>query len=447
MKRLWPDTIQTRTILVLLIGLGVFHMLSLWTYQIGLRTEIDVTNESRLAERLVSIKRAVIALPPQERDAIAHSLSGGPLEVHWSTTGLTVAGPEAEPSLAALRSRLIEMAPELVNEGLVIGAPRLPDGGVDPHQIHVSIKAPDLGWVNFTVTRLGNPQGSTHGVFLSTTLMGIGVVLVSLLMVRWLTRPLRLFADAARSTFVGAEALEVPVDGPREVRDLATAFNDMQQRIKRLIDDRTQMLAAVSHDLKTPLTRLRLRAADLAQHPSAPDIEADLDEMEAMLDASLTFLRGERTDEPLQEFDLSAMLETIAGDVADAGHDVSLQAGERLRCRGRRLSLKRALTNLVWNAVRYGKRARVAASRQGGTIEIVIEDDGPGIPEDQLEAVFSPFVRLETSRSRETGGAGLGLTIARTVLRGHGGDIALRNRPKGGLEVRVALPSGDAIER
>ncbi|AOO82242.1 ATP-binding protein [Bosea vaviloviae] len=443
MKHFWPDTIQSRTIIVLLIGLGVFHVLSLWTYQVGLRSEIDLTNENRLAERLVSIKRAILALPVDERDGIAHSLSGGPIEVHWSVVGLTATNAADDPELAALRSRLVEMAPELVGQRLIVAAPRAVGGhGVDPHQIQVSIRATDGGWVNFSVTRLSGPHGTSHGVFFSTTLMALGVVLVSVLMVRWLTRPLRIFGDAARQTFVGNQAAEVRVEGPKEVRDLAEAFNDMQRRIKRLIDDRTQTLAAVSHDLKTPLTRLRLRAAELDGHASVPEIEADLDEMEAMLDASLMFLRGEQVSEPVRDFDLSALLETIKDDFVDAGRAVALVAPPRLRVSGRHLSLKRAFTNLIWNAVRYGKQAHITLDLKDRDVLVVIDDDGPGIPQDQLEAVFAPFTRIETSRSRETGGVGLGLTIARTVLRGHGGDVELHNRRPRGLRAAVRLPVG-----
>lgn len=443
MKRFWPDTIQARTIIVLLLGLGVFHVLSLWTYQVGLRSEIDLTNENRLVERLVSIKRAILALPVEERDGIAHSLSGGPIEVHWSTVGLTTPNSGDDPALASLRNRLLEMAPELVGQGLIVAAPRTVDGtGVDPHQIQVSIKAADGGWVNFSIIRLAGAHGSGHGIFLSTTLMALGVVLVSVLMVRWLTRPLRIFGDAARKTFVGDRAAEVRVEGPKEVRDLALAFNDMQRRIRRLIDDRTQTLAAVSHDLKTPLTRLRLRAAELGHHPSVPEIEADLDEMEAMLDASLLFLRGEQVGEPVRDFDLSALLETIKDDFVDAGRDVVLVAPQRLLFTGRHLSLKRAFTNLIWNAVRYGEQAHLTLDVKRGEVLMVIDDDGPGIPEGSLEAVFAPFTRLETSRSRETGGVGLGLTIARAVFRSHGGDVELKNRHPRGLRATVRLPVG-----
>ncbi|HEV7257782.1 MAG TPA: ATP-binding protein [Bosea sp. (in: a-proteobacteria)] len=434
------DTIQLRTVAVLLFGLGLFHLASLWTYQVGLRSELDLNNESRLAERLVSIKRAVLALPATEREAIAHSLSDGAVEVHWSSVSLASSSRQADPSIGALRDRLLSLEPELAGQQLIVSAPPATGGGIDPHRIDVSIHGADEGWLNISVTRLAGPHGTMHGVIWSTTLMGLGVVLIAILMVRWLTRPLRVLGVAAKRSYSGAEPVEVALDGPREIRELALAFNDMQRRIKRLVDDRTQTLAAVSHDLKTPLTRLRLRAAELGPHSSADDIEADLDEMEAMLDASLMFLKGEQVDEPSRTIDLPALLQTIRDDLIDAGHDVSLSAPACLPFNGRHLPLKRAFTNLIWNAVRYGSRARMALIAEDVAVILTIDDDGPGIAANEIESVFAPFKRLDTSRNRETGGVGLGLTIARTVIRGHGGEVSLENRAGGGLRAIVRLP-------
>ncbi len=347
---------------------------------------------------------------------------------------------QADPSIGALRDRLLSLEPELAGQQLIVSAPPATGGGIDPHRIDVSIRGADEGWLNISVTRLAGPHGTMHGVIWSTTLMGLGVVLIAILMVRWLTRPLRVLGVAAKRSYSGAEPVEVALDGPREIRELALAFNDMQRRIKRLVDDRTQTLAAVSHDLKTPLTRLRLRAVELGPHSSAGDIEADLDEMEAMLDASLMFLKGEQVDEPSRTIDLPALLQTIRDDLIDAGHDVSLSAPARLPFNGGHLPLKRAFTNLIWNAVRYGSRARMALIAEDEAVILTIDDDGPGIAANEIESVFAPFKRLDTSRNRETGGVGLGLTIARTVIRGHGGEVSLENRAGGGLRAIVRLP-------
>ena len=447
MRRGLPDTVQGRTILVLLVGLGLFHLLSLWTYQIGVRYQVDLTNESRLAERLVSIKRALLELPLGERDAAAHSLSSGPLEVHWSAAPLTAQVGAGSEAAASLGLRLLALAPELAGQGLRVAASPAPVGD-EPHQLFVSIAAPDGGWANFSIARLRGPHESMGGIVLSTSLMAFGVVLLSIFMVRWITRPLRQVADAARGAYVRQEPVRIEVDGPREIRDLAQAFNEMGVRIRKLIDDRTQTLAAVSHDLKTPLTRLRLRAEELgATSPLKAEMARDLDEMEAMLDASLTFLKGGGQGEPARDLDLASLVETVVNDYADRGHAVTFTGPSKALARGRPLLLKRAIDNLVSNAARYGKTAWVGVSETERTLVVTVEDDGPGIALDQREAVFAPFVRLEASRSRETGGVGLGLTIARDVLRSHGGDVILAARSGGGLRAVVTLPRASVPPR
>jgi two-component system, OmpR family, sensor kinase len=214
----------------------------------------------------------------------------------------------------------------------------------------------------------------------------------------------------------------------------------MQARIKRLIDDRTQALAAVSHDLKTPLTRLRLKSEGLKDKALATSIRGDLTEMEAMLDQTLAYLSGDRTDESMRPLDLMALIQTLADEASDAGADVSVAGVERTSIEGRPLALRRALGNLIANAVKYGERARVSVRGAAGSAIITIDDDGPGIPDGGVERAFQPFQRLEQSRSKDTGGFGLGLTIARTIVVGHGGSLTLTNRPEGGLTATVVLP-------
>ena len=224
------------------------------------------------------------------------------------------------------------------------------------------------------------------------------------------------------------------------MRTLASAINDLQFRIRRLVDDRTQMLAAVSHDLRTPLTRLRLRIESVPDLEARASIQADLNEMEEMIDATLAFLRDDMASETIEHVDLAAILQTIAADTADAGQNVDVRAPQRLVIAGRHLALKRALTNLVQNAVKYGGSALVSVSVDGPSIRVSVRDEGPGIPADKLEAVFEPFYRIEPSRGRRTGGHGLGLTVARSIARAHGGDVVVLNRTPRGLEALLTLP-------
>jgi signal transduction histidine kinase len=275
----------------------------------------------------------------------------------------------------------------------------------------------------------------------SLTAMALGILLVSIVLVRSITAPLRALAEAADRIGIDAAAPEVRQSGPREVRLAATAFNRMQARIRRLIDDRTQTLAAVSHDLKTPITRLRLRAHFVQDDELRRTIEADLDEMEAMIQSTLDFLRGDATGEEIRTVDVGTIIETVCDQLVDGGHEVVLRAEPHLPLACRPLAIKRALTNIIGNAVTHGRRARVALARQAEGLVVTIDDDGPGIPPAELERVFDPFYRLDSSRSRDTGGTGLGLTVARSIIRAHGGDVRLANRDGGGLTVTITLPT------
>lgn len=445
MVRLIPDTIVARTTAVMLVSLLLFYAASICAYHFGVNTEVDLTNEVRLAERLSTIKRALARLPQAEREQIAHSLSGGPLEVHWSNVPLTVDRASTNDKAAGLRARLVEVAPEIGTDGLLMGSPSpVSDKQEDPHLLLVSMKLADASWVNFSITTLSGTHSSLLGTFLSTGLMALGVIALSLIVLRTVTKPVQRCAEAAQRLYVDADLHPLPISGPREVRELAIAFNELQQRVKRLVDDRTLMLAAISHDLKTPLTRTQLRVEDIDNAELRQSIDADLAEMRAMIDSSLDFIKGDRAGEQVRNVELTAILESIRDDLNDMGHSVHLNAERKVVMRGRHLALKRALGNLVTNAVNFASRVEVAVQHRHLEIIVTIDDDGPGIPDDQREAVFAPFFRLEASRNRATGGTGLGLTVARSIVRGHGGDVTLHDSPLGGLRAIVRLPAGSA---
>ncbi|MGH6945491.1 MAG: sensor histidine kinase, partial [Geminicoccaceae bacterium] len=226
-------------------------------------------------------------------------------------------------------------------------------------------------------------------------------------------------------------------------RQATHAFNRMHERLQRFVQDRTRMLAAISHDLRTPITSLRLRAEFVEDEEARRKILETLDEMQRMIEATLAFAREEASREDTRTVDLAALIESLCEDLADMGMEVAFAGAEKTPYACRPVSLKRAIRNLVENAVAYGKRARVSLERVGEEFRVVIEDDGPGIPEADFERVFAPFVRLEESRSLETGGIGLGMAIARSVVRSHGGDIVLMNRPDGGLRATIRLPRAD----
>lgn len=435
MRRL--DTLIGRTILVSLIGISMMHILSLWSYELALDHELSAAHEARLADRLNTIRRSLSLVPEIGRDDIAHQLSGGPLEVHWSKTERAVPGGSGLEQWAGLPARLMQLAPELSANDLSIGS-AAPKG--DPHVALVSMRLPDMSWVNVSLFAYSHPRSGGHGTLVSTTLMALGVVLLSVVIAGWLTKPIRTVAAAVRSLHPGNETKRIPESGPREVRDLAIAFNDMQGRITRLIDERTRALAAVSHDLRTPLTRLKLRVEDLGSPEIGQAMSTDIVELEQMIDATLSYLKGDGQEETPKSLDLTALLETLVDEATDLGQVVHLSGPRQLIIRGRHLGLKRALSNLIQNAVKYGTKATITTEKTAAAVRVHIDDNGPGIPADKLSTVLEPFVRLETSRSRDTGGVGLGLTIAKASIEADGGQLSLANRSDGGLRATVTLP-------
>lgn len=445
MRWLW-DSIAGRTILVLLTGVVLSLTVSQYLYQRGLEHEAQESSAIRLADRLMTLRQTISRFPQDQRDEVAHSFSGGAIDVHWSPEPLAVIRNDGKPPLERLRHLLMERIPGLDGTRLLIGADQeeRSNSALDVHtRDHItliSLAMEDGTWLNLSLAQVATASSTSPSYLISTLLLTGAVGVLAVLMGRWLTQPLTLVAEGARQLFAGAQSVPVPEQGAREVRDLAQAFNEMQARITRLVGDRTDMLAAISHDLRTPLTRLRLRAEGLDDDSIKGSVIIDLDEMEAMLDATLAFLRGDRSEEEGQTMDVGAVLQSVASDCEDAGADVTLSCGSGLILIGRPLALKRAFTNLIQNAIRHGGSADITAHVTAEGITITIGDRGPGIAPDQLEAVFSPFVRGDGSRNRVSSSHGLGLTVARSLLQMHGGDVTLSNRPSGGLLATIVLP-------
>jgi len=284
-------------------------------------------------------------------------------------------------------------------------------------------------------------------LFSSTTyvfilwMVGTSLILfaVATVFMRKQVRPIRRLADAAEAFGKGRDVPDFRPEGATEVKQAAGAFVVMRDRIKRQIAQRTEMLAGVSHDLRTPLTRMKLELALLGDSPDAEGLKADVAEMERMLNGYLAFARGEGTEQTV-DTDLTALIEDVVGNARREGASVELTAEPQMVVPLRPDAFRRCLSNLVANAQRYARRVAVAAVRRGGAIEITVDDDGPGVPPERREDVFRPFFRLDPSRNPETGGIGLGLTIARDVARSHGGDLTLDESPFGGLRARVRLP-------
>ncbi len=268
----------------------------------------------------------------------------------------------------------------------------------------------------------------------------LSIAVLAYLVARMTTRPLKQLAQAAKN--LGNDINHPPLDltGADEIRQASAAFNAMQARIRQYIFQRTQMLAAITHDLQTPLTRMRLRLEKVSEPELQQRLIGDLSAMQAMVKEGLDLARSMDTTETMQLLDLDSLLDSVCADAADASQRVTLSGAANMALLGRPLDLRRCLVNLIDNAVKYGQSARVTVDRINGAARIRIRDGGPGIPAAELARVFDPFYRVETSRSRESGGTGLGLTIARNIAEQHGGSIVLANHPDGGLEATLMLP-------
>ncbi|HEY4031309.1 MAG TPA: ATP-binding protein [Caulobacteraceae bacterium] len=267
----------------------------------------------------------------------------------------------------------------------------------------------------------------------------VALIPVAYLFSRVLAKPLGQFAAAAERFGRDPRAPPMAVKGSSEITKAAAAFNEMQDRLRRYVDDRTSMVAAIAHDLRTPLTRLRFRI-EAAPEEAQAKMTGDIDQMEAMIAATLTFVRDAQADPQRTRLELSSLLESVVDDMAETGADVQVARAEKVVVEADSLALRRLLTNLIENAIKYGARARCTLSVHDRLAEIDIEDEGPGVPKAELNRVFDPFYRREPSRNRQTGGIGLGLSVARSIARAHGGDVDLQNRPQGGLRAKVTLP-------
>ncbi|MFW6024415.1 MAG: ATP-binding protein [Dichotomicrobium sp.] len=303
----------------------------------------------------------------------------------------------------------------------------------------ISVRLQNGGWLNVE-TRLSRPPLQFAWPALVATALGaLLVTVVVWLSVRGLARPIRALAQGAERVGRGEMGQSIPSDGPDEIRRATEAFNRMQARLGRLLDERTRMVAALGHDLRSPLAAMRVRLEMIEDGEDRDRLIRLVEEMERMSEATLAYGRGVAGDEPPALREISAL---VAEALAEGGLEAArVIGGEAIRVSVRPTAMKRALRNLVDNALTYGGDAEIAwRETSGDGVVLTVEDHGPGLPEEQLEAAFDPFFRFEDSRSRETGGAGLGLAIARDIVQSHGGTLTLTNRPEGGLRATLTLP-------
>ena len=441
--RPWPRSLASRTLFTLLVGLILVQAAGLTIHALD-RIELQRMAELRnTGIRSMGIYRSVVATAVAERpDALKE------MDLGTGVTGHISDGPPLSPE---------QMPPEMFREiraNMALVPLRPPNrprdvvirGEPSSGLIKVGLQLPDTGWLVLEMPLPPPRPWHSPTFLLAFLLMTVAAAALSFWAVRRLTGPVSTLAEAAERLGRDVNAPPLPEEGPLEVVRAAVAFNTMAARIRRFVQDRTFLLTAIGHDLRTPITRLKLRAEFIEDDEQRAKFMADLDELNMMVSATLVFGRDTADTEPAVTLDLGALLRTVLDETADARPDAAenldFLGSERVTVTGRPVALKRAFANLIGNAVKYGGAAHVRLNPPAdGHILVTVEDEGPGLPPDELERIFEPFYRVENSRNRETGGTGLGLPIARNILRAHGGDVVLANQAGGGARAAVTLPT------
>ena len=464
--RLLPRSLFSRLVLVLLSGLFIAQLLSFAVHLHDRGELIAQASGMQSAQRIADIVRLLESIPPSERGKIVQVLSSAPLAISLDRSPLALRGDNADIGVRAtvfgtmLRRFLPEGRAVAVDVAETDAVPFTPGamrglkGSAGPGEwmpmmrhaqqpgllFVAQVRLQDGALVTFDTRQPQATASWPYRVLISIALLLAAVVAVSLIAVRWAIRPLNTLADAAHELGMNINRPPLEEKGPLEVVRAARAFNTMQSRLAGYLRDRTRVLAAMSHDLKTPITRLRLRSELLDDVQLRARFTGDLQEMESMVGSTLDFLRGMENGEPVKPVDIMALLESLQADRQETGGKVGIQGKASRPYPGRPQALKRCLGNLVDNAVKYGEAAMIVVDDNAQRLEIRIQDEGCGLPPSELEKVFEPFYRVEGSRNRDTGGTGLGLTIARSVAENHGGTLSLNNRIGGGLEAKLTLP-------
>ena len=440
---LWPKGLIGRVILVILTALVLEFMGSVLIHDQVDRLTLREDHARRVAELLVVGQRLLAGSPPSERQEILNNLSTQHLRVELRAAP-AISRSDANPALDRLRLQIVEWEPSLKSGDLRLSATSSNENrGRD---LVGAMRLPDGQWLHFWSSNTFGHWPQLYRTLVTAAILAAGVLLAAAMLVHTIGAPLRALALAADSVGHG-QAVTVRETGPRDLSQVARAFNAMQARISRLITDRSQALAAVGHDLRTPLARMRLRTGLMRDDETREGMEADIVEMEAMLDSVLTYLRGESDGEEPRRLNLAALVSTLVDTNADLGRPVTYEGPDELVVDARPLSIKRAIGNLVENGLRHGENVRITLSDRGDQARLRVEDDGPGIPEAELTHVLAPFFRLDDARQRDTNGLGLGLAIVSHAVEREGGSLQLSNLPQGGLraEIRLNLPAPAAL--
>lgn len=469
MNRFLPRTLFGQTLMILLVGLAASQLAGAWIYSGARQEAVRAVGGIAAAQRIANLVRLIEDVPSKWRDRVIKGSSEPGFRVaiainaptlmadeqELNTPGLVIASflKDELPATPArqIRARIFPGGTQLNGPGHGLGMhPGMGPGfGYGPMRhwmesargLDLAIQLTDARWVTVSTFLPDTSPGLSPRLILAIAVMAAIVGLVAALAVRRLTTPLATLSAAAARIGKDVHAAPLSETGTIEVRQAARALNDMQSRLQLMIEGRTNMLAAISHDLRTELQLLRLRVEHLEPPDEREKLLGTIAGMEAMLAVTLAFARDEATTEPRRLTDIGALAGSIVDDMADAGLAVILDTpSAQVIAECQPTALRRALRNLIDNAIKYGKRAKVTLRSNAESVVITVDDEGPGIPDAELGRVLQPFYRLETSRSRETGGIGLGLAITASIAEAHGGELTLANLPTGGLNAMLTLP-------
>ncbi|MFT8952784.1 MAG: ATP-binding protein [Gluconobacter sp.] len=456
MKRLtfMEDTIARRLIItVTLAAVVTLALLELFFVFGGTWAKPDI-QETGVVSQVGSVIRIVSSAPAADREGLAQAASTDDVHFAWYAAHTPLAqtlengqyrSDEISQSWRFLKPYLRHRPNRLIvfrENNPVSQATGLPYDKSRFHDAYFAgIRLDDGSWLLcVALTRFWGLYAFQRFT-LQLLFLAVWVVTVSMIASRQLSRPIEHLSGGVRSLGLQPRSARLDEDGPREIRLVAETINGMQAQIQQFIEYRTTMLAAISHDLRTPLTRIRLRGEFIDCPEQQKHLFRDVDEMQTMIDGALSFFRNDASREESIMFDLPGLLQTIANDYCDQGFSVEYYGPAKAGYVGQLYAMKRVFSNLVENAIKYATPPTLTLeTQQDGSYMIYIRDNGPGIPEASLSEVFEPYFRLDKSRNRQTGGVGLGLTSAQTIVRSNGGEITMANRSEGGLEVLIYLP-------
>lgn len=423
-----------RILFIVLLTILIEFCASTILYDRASRLRVREDEAHRVAEHLAAASRVMLQRRPAERAAVAARFSTKNFIVRWLPSPPPT--PPMSAALTEMHEQITSWEPVLANHDLRLylkapGRDAIVTGG---------LRLTDGSWLAFKAPQLVDERKFRVAWLAMMAVVAIGLSLIAGLMIRWTLRPVRTLAQAAARIGHGSPQT-IAEHGGDEVRGLIRAFNEMQARIHSLITDRTEALAAVGHDLRTPLSRLQLRAEEIGDARVRQAIGQDVREMSDMIASLLAYLGGDEDPETPQPVDIAVMAATLVDEINDFGGDAQYEGPDHLDHSVRPIGFKRAVRNIVENAAKYADSMTVRLAADDGTLNFIVEDDGPGIDEQRLEDVLRPFVRLDPARGRDTKGLGLGLAIATKAIELEGGNLTLSNRTEGGLRVQIMLPA------